>query len=157
MPKSGSLVDEYMNTHDCIDEKTFEELSDIVLCPGNKHAKIKQIIPCWNNMPNQPSQDMIVFEKDSISQNTPSERFAIDPRHLMCTIDEYLKGENKALRCARKFINNKTIYSDQIDNIHSKSLLETNIRYDLILEDSDVYIANNIVVKARQSFKQRGY
>lgn len=134
-------------------------LSDIVLCPDNKQAKIKQILPCWNNIPNHPSHDMIVFEKDSICQDTPSERFAIDPEHPMCTIDEYLKDGNKALRCSKTFINNKTICCDKIDNIHKRGILETNIRYDLILENSDVYIANNVVIKARLSFKfnQKGY
>lgn len=132
-------------------------LSDIVLCPNNKHATIKQIVPCWNNMPNHPSQDMIVFEKDSICKNTPSERFVIDPEHPMCTIDTYLKYGNKALRPSKMFINKKTICRDKIDNIHKKGLVETNVRYDLILENSDVYIANNVVIKARSSFKQQNY
>jgi len=108
-------------------------------------------------MPNHRSQNMIIFEKDSICQNSPNERFGIDPKHPMCTIDEYLKEGNKALRRAETFINNKTIYCDRIDNIHNKGLLETNMRYDLILENSDVYIANNLVIKARQSFRQTGY
>lgn len=131
--------------------------SDIVLCPNNKYAQIKQIVPCWNNMPNRRSQNMIIFEKDSICQGSPNERFGIDPKHPMCTIDEYLKEGNQALQRAETFINNKTIYCDRINNIHNKGLLETNIRYDLILENSDVYIANNLVIKARQSFKRSGY
>ena len=132
-------------------------LSDIVRCPNGEHARIKQIIPCWNNVPDYPSQDMIVFEKDSICQNTPSERFAIDPGHPMCTIDEYLKDGNLAFRRAKTFINNETIYCDTIDRIHERGVLEPNIRYDLILENSDVYIANNIVIKARRSFKYPSY
>lgn len=129
-------------------------ISDTVLCPGNKQATIKQIVPCWNNMPNQPSQHMIVFEKDSICHNSPNERFAIDPEHPMCTVNEYLKNGNNALRCARMFINKRTVYRNRIDNIHNEGALEKNIRYDLILEDSDVYIANNLVIKARKSFKE---
>jgi hypothetical protein len=127
--------------------------SDIVLCPNNGQAKIKQIIPCWNHVPNHPSQDMIVFEKDSICLNTPSERFAIDPEHPMCTINEYLKDGNNALRSPKTFLNNRIIYRDNIDLIHNRGVLETNIRYDLILENSDVYIANNMVIKAKSSFK----
>lgn len=130
--------------------------SDIVRCPDNKQAKIKQIIPCWNHLPNQPSQQMIVFEKDSLSHNTPDERFAIDPQHPICTIDDYLKYGIYALRPARMFANNRTIYRDTIDNIHL-GIMEPNIRYDLVLEGSNVYIANNVVVKARKSFRDRGY
>ena len=126
-------------------------LSDIVLCPDGKSTKIKEIIPCWNSVPNHKSQYMILFEKNSICPGVPNETFAIDPEHPMCTIDSYLENGNKALKGAKTFINTKTIYCDRIDNIH-KGVLETNIRYDLTLEDSDVYIANNIVVKARQSF-----
>jgi hypothetical protein len=100
---------------------------------------------------------MIVFEKNSIGKNIPNERFAIDPIHPMCTIKKYLRYGNKALRCAKTFINKRTIYCDNMDNIHNKGLLETNQRYDLILENADVYIANNIVIKARQSFRQTGY
>jgi hypothetical protein len=140
-------------------------ISDVVLCPNNKCATIKEIIPCWNHVPNKMSnqtsnqsfnrqfQYMAVFEKDSISQNTPNERFAIDLGHPMCTIDEYLKDGDDALRPAIKFINNRGIYCDTIDNIH-KGALETNIRYDLILENSNVYIANNLVIKARKSFSE---
>jgi hypothetical protein len=140
-------------------EKQISELTptDVILCPNNKYAKIKQIIPCWNGMPDQPSHDMIVFEKDSICQDVPNEKFAIDPDHPMCKIDEYLKSGNKAMRPSKKFINNKTIRRDKIDNIHNKGIMDKNLRYDLILEDSDVYIANNVVVKARLSFKQKGY
>lgn len=144
----------------CSEQKQISDLtlSVIVLCPNNKESKIEQIIPCWNNMPNQPSHDMIVFEKDSICKGSPSELFAIDPEHPMCTINEYLKDGHKALRRAKRFINvNKTIYCDKINNIHSKGILETNMRYDLILENSDVYIANNVVIKARKSFNQKGY
>jgi hypothetical protein len=136
-------------------QKAISKLSlrDIVICPKGKEAKIKQIVPCWNNLPGHLSQYMIVFEKDSICENTPSERFLIDPKHLMCTINEYLKDGNKALKCAREWVNNKTIYNDRIENIE----LEDNIRYDLVLENADVYIANNIVIRARQSFKYAGY
>ncbi len=132
-------------------------LADIVMCPSGEHAKIKEIIPCWNSVPGHTSEPMIVFEKDSIGHNIPSERFAIDPQHPICTIDEYLKDGNKALRRAETLINDGTIYRDRIDNIHSKGVLEENIRYDLILEDSDVYIANNMVIKARKSFRETGY
>lgn len=140
-------------------EKQISKLTslDVVLCPNNKHVKIKEVIPCWNQLPNCSSQEMIVFEKDSICENTPNERFAIDPGHPMCTIDEYLKDGNKALQRAKAFINNGTIYCDNIDNIHKRGLLESNLRYDLVLEDSDVYIANNVVIKARRSFKHSGY
>lgn len=132
-------------------------LSDIVLCPNGKFGKIKQIVPCWNHMPNSPSHDMIVFEKNSISFDTPNELFAIDPEHLMCTIEEYVKDGNKALRCAKMLINGNTIYRDKIDNLHNKEILKSNIRYDLVLENSDVYIANNLVIKSRQSFKHTGH
>ena len=132
-------------------------LSDMVLCPNGESAKIKQIVPCWNHLPNQPSHNMLVFEKDSICPNTPSERFVVDPRHPICTIDAYLKDGNRALKSAKTWINNKTIYNYGIDKIHNEGLLELDIRYDLILENSDVYIANNIVIKARQSLKYPGY
>lgn len=131
-------------------------LLDNVLCPDGTTDKIKQIIPCWNNMPNSPPQYMIVFEKDSISPNMPNERFAIDPEHPMCTIEQYSKDGNNALRPARKFVNGKTIYRDRIDYIHNQKKLESNMRYDLVLENSDVYIANNLVIKARRSFKHIG-
>lgn len=127
--------------------------SDVIRCPDNKQAIIKQIIPCWNHLPNQPSQQMVVFEPNSICYNTPDSWFAIDPGHPMCTVDQYLKYGINALRPAMMFINRRTIYRDTIDNIHR--ILEPNIRYDLVLEDSNVYVANNVVVKARKSF--RGY
>lgn len=131
--------------------------SDTIQCPDGKHAKIKQIIPCWNAMPGQPSQCMIVFERDSICHNQPNERFAIDPKHPMCTIDDYLKDGQKALKCAIQYVNGDTIYSSSIDLIHNKGILDQDIRYDLILEDSDVYVANNLVIKTRFSFKKTGY
>ena len=126
------------------------------MCPNGKIAKIKQVIPCWNNIPNQPSQHMIVFEKDSIAKHIPSERFAIDIGHPMCTIMDYIKHWNSALREAKMYINQNTIYCDTISNIHN-GVLDENIRYDLILENSDVYIANNLVIKARKSFTDAGH
>ena len=97
---------------------------------------------------------MIVFEKGSLGRNTPNERFAIDPGHPMCTIKDYLKKGVKGLRPAKMYINRRSIYSDTIDSIHHGGLLESNIRYDLVLENSDVYIANNVIVKARMPIKK---
>ena len=67
-------------------------------------------------------------------------------------IAEYLKMLKHYV--VQKYINGKTAYYNIVNNIN-KGLLEDNICYDLVLENWDIYIANN--TKATKSFKITGH
>jgi hypothetical protein len=141
------------------DQKPICEIlaSDVLMGPDGKQVNISQVVKCWNNEPNMKSQQMIIFNKNSIARGIPSDVFGIDPNHPMCTVASYLKRGDQALRRASTFVNNRTIRCSTIDRIHAKNMLPPSVRYDLILENSDVYIANNLVIKGRRSFKESGY
>jgi len=123
--------------------------------PDCKTTTVKELVPCWLNIPNNPYHKCIIFEKDSLAPNMPNERFIIDPIHPMSMIDDY---ENNGLILAQDFVNGKTIYETdykEVQEMFPKNMIHN--RYDLVLTKGDTYIANNVVVKSRTSLKNTGY
>jgi hypothetical protein len=152
------------NTHKQIAQLT---VSDTLLSPNGEKIKIRQIVPCGINGHNNNAQKCIVFEKDSISPNVPTQRFAVDPGHPICTIRQYKMYGISALKPAKLFLKDDKAISSSSYGIYNSTYFETggllqqpNMRYDLILCDNHkVFIANGIVIKSRIGFlnDKKGY
>ena len=128
---------------------------DELFSPDCKTTTVKEVVPCWLNVPNNPYHKCIVFEKDSLAPNMPNERFIIDPTHPMSTLKDY---ECNGLVVAKDFVNGKTIYKTDYKEV--QEMFPENMkhnRYDIVLTKGDTYVANNVVVKSRVSFKNAGY
>ena len=129
-------------------------VGDKVITSDFRISRVKELVSCWTNVPGEPSQRCIVFEKNSLDNNIPSELFVIDPGHPMSFITR--KDKSNKVVPAKEYVNNKTIYYADYDTV-KKMLPAPHRRYDLVLENDDAYFANNIIVKARTSFKNQGY
>jgi len=128
---------------------------DQVYSPDCKTAIVKEVVPCWLKVPNNPFHKCVVFEKDSLAPNVPSELFIIDPGHPMSFATNY---DNHGLRSAKEYVNGKTIYMSDYNDV--KEMFPDDMkhnRYDLVLNRGDTYVANNVIVKSRTSFKTAGY
>jgi hypothetical protein len=128
---------------------------DQVYSPDCKTAIVKEVVPCWLKVPNNPFHKCVVFEKDSLAPNVPSELFIIDPGHPMSFATNY---DNHGLRSAKEYVNGKTIYMSDYNDV--KEMFPEDMkhnRYDLVLNRGDTYVANNVIVKSRTSFKTAGY
>jgi len=128
---------------------------DELFSPDCKTTTVKEVVPCWLNVPNNPYHKCIVFEKDSLAPNMPNERFIIDPTHPMSTLKDY---ENNGLVVAKDFVNGKTIYKTDYKEV--QEMFPENMkhnRYDIVLTKGDTYVANNVVVKSRVSINNAGY
>lgn len=123
--------------------------------PDHTISTVDQVIQCWSGVYDQIFTDCVIFEPNSLGQNIPSTRFAVDPGHPICNSNEYNKI---GLQQAKNYVNNKDIYLvkwNEVENL----LPGKNKRYDIVLseESSNVYIANNIIVKSRTNRKVPGY
>lgn len=121
----------------------------------DESTPIIEAIPCWAGLYNKIFTSCVIFEPDSLGYGVPNSRFAIDAGHPMCTPQEY-NGED-ALRPAKTYLNTG-IYLVKWDEVE-KLLPGENKRYDIIMpqDSSKIYIANGIVVKARQERRITGY
>ena len=145
-----------------------QELGISDLLPGQEimsaDGSVSQIIesvPCWITDKNNVCGKAVIFEPDSLGPGVPSKRFAIDPGHPMALPEDYKKHGNEALRPAKTYldeIENKEIYLTMWDKV-SSLLPGENRRYDIVMKDDSckAYIANGIVVKARQNRVEPGY
>jgi hypothetical protein len=89
----------------------------------------------------------------------PSKRFAVDSGHPVCSPDEYINNGHKFTKVAKSYIGqNSGIYGTTWDKVESL-LPGENQRYDIIMPNDSckAYIANGVVVQARQSRKDVGY
>jgi hypothetical protein len=128
---------------------------DQVYSPDCKTAIVKEVVPCWLKVPNNPFHKCVVFEKDSLAPNVPSELFIIDPGHPMSFATNY---DNNGLMSAKEYVNGKTIYTSDYNDIKERFPEDMkHNRYDLVLNRGDTYVANNVIVKSRTSFKTAGY
>lgn len=131
-----------------------------ILTPEDTFVPIKKVVQCWLKVnTNTQYHDAIVFEINSLGDNIPSSQLIIDPGHPMCLKSEYLQHGLSALKKAGEYLNNNDIYKIKWNDIKiTESNTDNMIRYDLILEDSyPVYMANNVVVKARDDIYNAGY
>ena len=127
-----------------IDQLTTE---DEVLS-GDKYVKIKAVAQCWITDPG-PSHDAIVFEKNSLGENEPTQRLIIDPGHPMCTQKDYLENGLEALRPEATYweeLKGETVYIKKWTDVFVQT--EPSVRFDLILEEPyNTYVANGVVIK----------
>jgi len=121
------------------------------------YPKIEEIVQCWliprtEGLPEIP-HDCIIFEKDSLCKNIPSEKLIIDPYHPICEPKNY--KNNGSLKPAVEFLNpkNPNIYIDKwTDQLVQKE--DPSCRWDLVLEKGyNSYMASGMVVKSRLSDK----
>lgn len=118
-------------------------------------TKIVDVVPCW--IDNKGT--CVIFEPNSLGLGVPSKRFAVDAGHPVCSPDEYINNGHKFTRVARSYIGqNSGIYATTWDKVESL-LPGENQRYDIIMPNDSckAYIANGVVVQARQSRKDVGY
>ena len=125
-----------------------------ILGDDGKPSNIIDVVPCWTR--NDKCGDCIIFEKDSLGPNVPSSRFAVDAGHPICPPSNIVHFPY--LKPAKFFVNNNNIYIVKWEDVQFL-LPGENRRYDIIMKDDSckVYIANGIIVKARQERKQPGY
>ena len=120
-------------------------------------AKVLDIAYCWLTSLGD-DHDAIIFEKDSLGSNQPTQRLIIDPGHPMCIQQEYNENGYDALRPAGSYweeFNNKQITTKKWVDVFIQE--EPSIRYDLILEEPfNTYIANGIVVRSK-GYKDHRY
>ena len=131
---------------------------EIMSADGNVSALI-EAVPCWTVDNDNVSTHCVIFEQNSLGPGVPSKRFAVDHGHPIATQEEYLKNGNKSLRPAVTYLNNNnTIYCTIWSEVASL-LPGENRRFDIIMKDDSckAYIANGIVVQARQNRKDPGY
>lgn len=129
----------------------------LILAANGKPTNIIDVVPCWTL--NDKCGNCIIFEKDSLGTGIPSARFAVDAGHPICTPYSYnLYSGQIALTPAKFFVNNKNIYIVKWEDVASL-LPGENKRYDIIMKEDSckAYIANGIIVKARQERKIPGY
>lgn len=130
---------------------------DQVLTGSNKYAEVKELVFCWLTHMGF-DHDAVIFEKDSIGNDEPSQRLIIDPGHPMCTKREFLENGYEALRPAGSYWEenfNGQIYIKKWTDIFVQK--EPSVRYDLILEEPhNTYIANEMVVRAK-GYKNNTY
>lgn len=118
-------------------------------------TKIVDVVPCW--IDNKGT--CVIFEPNSLGLGVPSKRFAVDAGHPVCSPDEYINNGHKFTRVAKSYIGqNSGIYATTWDKVESL-LPGENQRYDIIMPNDSckAYIANGVVVQARQSRKDVGY
>lgn len=131
-----------------------DEVLSFSPCGKEDYAKVKGISHCWLSFQGV-DHDAIIFEKDSLGINEPSEQLIIDPGHPMCTRTEYLEKGSEALRPAGTFweeFKGDKIYTKKWTDVFVESR-----RYDLILEEPfNTYVANGIIVKAKH-YKDHRY
>lgn len=130
------------------------EPGQLILGADGKQTNIIEVVPCWTL--NDKCGSCIIFEKDSLGTNIPSSRFAVDAGHSICPPSNIVNLPY--LIPAKSFVNNKNIYIVKWEDV--KFLLPgENKRYDIIMKDDSckAYIANGIIVKARQERKLPGY
>jgi hypothetical protein len=128
----------------------------IIMTADGKEVEVVEVVPCIVSYNDKFFGPCVIFEKDSLGENVPSKRFVIDAGHPICTQESYKKGEK--LRMAKYYVNDGNIYMTTWDEA-GKLMPGENKRYDIIMpEDScKAYIANGIVVQARQSRLNSGY
>ena len=124
---------------------------DIIVDVKNNNVKVERVVSCWLKQPHeQEYHEAIVFEKDSMGDNLPFEKFIIDPSHPVLVNDKMVMPVD-----VMKEINDvKKAYS-----IRWNAVAEDYQRYDLLLEDKscEYYLANGVPVMARKSLKDAGY
>ena len=135
--------------------------NDLIIDANGQQVVVEQNIPCWTHQTGAPyAQEAIIFEKDSLESGLPTQRFAIDPGHPMCTPEQFKIGGLNALKKASDYLDptNQNIKLTRWDQT-AIELEGKNIRYDLVLSKNScgAYIANGLVVKARISLKDPGY
>jgi len=99
-----------------------------------------------------------VFEKNSISLGIPSEKFIVDSTHPICTQKSYKIYGNLGFKPAKSYINGDNIYLTSWDKA-TNLLPGENKRYAIVMPSNSckAYIANEIVVRSRQSHLVSGY
>ena len=130
--------------------------NQLILAADGQHTNIIEAVPCWTR--NDQCGDCIIFEKDSLGVGIPSDRFAVDAGHPICPPDSYNLNSQACLMPAKYFVNNRDIYIVKWEDV--KNLLPgENKRYDIIMKEDSckAYIANGMIVKARESRKVPGY
>lgn len=118
-------------------------------------TKIVDAVPCWV----ENNGTCVIFEPNSLGVGVPSKRFAVDSGHPVCSPDEYINNGHKFTKVAKSYIGqNSGIYGTTWDQVESL-LPGENQRYDIIMPNDSckAYIANGVVVQARQSRKDVGY
>jgi hypothetical protein len=155
---------------------------DAIVAADGRHATVERVLPCWLKMPDSAEyHTCVVFEANSLGPGVPTRRFAIDPGHPMCTPEEfYLKGRS-ALKVASHYLG-RSVSLDASSSSSSSTTNDTTSgpslsieltdwntarqffvgnheRYDLLLsaDSCGAYVANGIVVQARQSLNKSGY
>ncbi len=128
----------------------------LILGADGQSTNIIETVPCWTK--NEHCGNCIIFEPNSLETGIPSNRFAVDAGHPICTISNYNVNLEKALTPAKSFVNNKNIYIVNWEDVASL-LPGENVRYDIIMKESSckAYIANGLIIQSRQSRKVTGY
>ena len=133
------------NTYKRIDELT---TIDKIMTPYGENTGIKHILKCDID----ESTICIVFEKNSIGNN---KKIFVDYDHPINNMNDYLR--TKILKPAYEYINGSDIYASTYKKEYDK--MENNniklMRYDIITENNEDFIANNVVIKSRNSLNDR--
>lgn len=126
-----------------------------IMAADGRITKIVDSVPCWIDT----KGTCVIFEPNSLGLGVPSKRFAVDAGHPVCSPDEYLNNGHQFTKVAKSYIGqNSGIYATTWDKVESL-LPGENQRYDIIMPNDSckAYIANGVVVQARQSRKDVGY
>jgi hypothetical protein len=134
---------------------------DLIIAADGNIVPVVEVIRCWLTPTLAKKEELcLIFEKDSIETGFPSERFAVDPGHPICTRTEYNKHGKEALKPAKKYFNilsGSNRYTDwnKLENV----LPDPQYRYDLVLpaDSCGAYIANGMIVQARANIREPGY
>jgi hypothetical protein len=136
------------------------KINEKILTGDNEYAKVLDVVQCWLKIPDHPYHNCIIFEPNSLGDKQPSEKLIIDPGHPICLLEEYKKNGIDALKRAGEFVNenNEQIYVSDWSDPSLGDDIDIRRRYDIVLESPyKTYIANNIVIMARESSTNAGY
>jgi len=127
-------------------------------CSGEQeYTQVKGVAQCWLSFMGV-DHDAIIFEKDSLGDNEPSQQLIIDPGHPMCTRKKFLEKGSDALRPAATFweeLKEDKVYTKKWTDVFVQD--EPSVRYDLILDEPfNTYVANGIVVRSK-GYKDHRY
>jgi hypothetical protein len=135
------------------------KLGDRILGADGRESRVEHHVACWLGLPGASNfHEAIIFEPGSLGSGIPTQLFAIDPGHPMCTPEEFRLNGINGLKKARDYLNSTEIRLTRWDET-ARIFPGLNIRYDIVMpkDSCGAYIANGVVVKSRLSIKDAGY
>jgi hypothetical protein len=137
---------------------------ELIIGADGKVTSVVEAVPCWAGVHDKFFGNCVIFERDSLGPGVPSIRFAVDAGHPICTQEAYKKNGVKSLQPAKSYLDqtqgneDEGIYVRTWDAVASL-MPGKNIRFDLLMthDSCKMYIANEIVVQARQERRVPGY